>query len=892
MWEIAGLLFLVSETKDKVETGMNFFRDSLLSAGCIGDAPLLFFLDKDFDYINVIEEIFTDCLVFLCFIHTRRYFKDKVLTGKSQWTDGSFLSGGDKEELLKQVTLVRDSPNSEAYTERERKLLDMTKDLSVRAGQAVKPTSFHEYYLKNWKPCAFRWVLAYRKNLPTKGCNDTQAVESTFAAVKRMTKTEFGNKTPTLADLIMILPKILDCRTENRQKNIFNKRLVIYHKDPRYRAALESASWDLNAAGMRVFSTAINMCENKEDSMKLTDDDEIEERYTGQKTAPYIGKYRTNGKTCNCSWFAAHFFCRHIILYRKKKNLPIYENSIFHKSFQSNRFKQNSDNDDIPEDMDETISEKGYETEDDDETCDVSTPASPGMEHLLHEQMEANKKLPKNVKYNEAFDVAKLCAEYLKNTPNQVFKLYLDAFKGFSQQLRDGLSLKVLDFLCNPSAYELTKIGVGEALTEDSSSDYSPEPSTSPTASPSKPSSRIRSDMNPLSYTKPVSSTSSDTASSASSSSKESSTKRPIPKVTIREVPVHLQESMQLDCLVKGMPGDGACLFYSGAEWIFGSVEHMETLRKQAHLFIVKNWDYYLPFITLPFKETVGVGKNATQVDIKTYDEMKKFLLSNESLYCYSNSSLDLSNLANMYDMKIAIFTYSSAGSVTPHWTWVHPDPAISSKSPYKNKLCFKEMWLYNEQNVHYDLLVSRPIPTPPPTNYCYVPMSAPASGSTSTSSPSCSTSSDWMSSAALALNDITSAELEEMITENTELNDIIIDNTPETVFSPMNFMQCERGIGRPKKKRFGAPSLLKTKRNVVVDTITDDGETKKRGRGRPKGAKNKQKDEPATKKRKVEKSLRQRADTGAEQIPLVLIPVRGVKLVQTHERGIIIISL
>ena len=108
----------------------------------------------------------------------------------------------------------------------------------------------------------------------------------------------------------------------------------------------------------------------------------------------------------------------------------------------------------------------------------------------------------------------------------------------------------------------------------------------------------------------------------------------------------------------------------------------METLRKLAHLFIVKNWDYYMPFITLPFKETVGVGQNATKVDIETYDEMKNFLLSKKSLYCYSNSSLDLSN---MYDMKIAIFTYSSAGSVVPHWTWVHPDPAISAKSPYKN---------------------------------------------------------------------------------------------------------------------------------------------------------------------------------------------------------------
>ena len=301
MWEVSGLLFISSETKQKVELGMKFYRDALISAGCISSTPLIMFLDKDYDYINVIEELFPGCFVFLCFIHTRRYFKDKVFTGKSQWTDGSFLSGGDKEQLLKQLTLVRDSPTSDSYTERENKLLQMTRDLSVRAGQAVNSTTFLEYYSKNWKSCAFRWVLAYRKNLPTKGCNDTQAVESTFSAIKRISKSEFGNRTPSLTELVSFLPKILDCRTENRQKNIFNRRLVIYHKDARYRSALEAASWDLNIAGMKVFSKAIDMCENKEDCMRLLDDDTIEEKYTGLNTSSYLGKYSTNGKACNCS---------------------------------------------------------------------------------------------------------------------------------------------------------------------------------------------------------------------------------------------------------------------------------------------------------------------------------------------------------------------------------------------------------------------------------------------------------------------------------------------------------------------------------------------------------------------------------------------------------------
>ena len=84
------------------------------------EAPLIFYLDKDFDYISVIEDFFPNSYVFLCFIHTRRYFKDKVFTGKAQWTDGTFLAGGDKEQLLLQLSLVRDSPTEALYKEREK----------------------------------------------------------------------------------------------------------------------------------------------------------------------------------------------------------------------------------------------------------------------------------------------------------------------------------------------------------------------------------------------------------------------------------------------------------------------------------------------------------------------------------------------------------------------------------------------------------------------------------------------------------------------------------------------------------------------------------------------------------------------------------------------------
>ena len=132
-------------------------------------------------------------LVLLCTMHVLRYFKDKVFTGRAYWGDAgekNYMSGGEKEELMSQIVLLRDSPSQELNNEREAKLLKMSKDLSIRPGQVTKPVEFLAYYQKNLKSCAFRWVFAYRKNLPTLGANDTQASESTFRAIKYYSKLE------------------------------------------------------------------------------------------------------------------------------------------------------------------------------------------------------------------------------------------------------------------------------------------------------------------------------------------------------------------------------------------------------------------------------------------------------------------------------------------------------------------------------------------------------------------------------------------------------------------------------------------------------------------------------------------------------------------------------
>ena len=83
-----------------------------------------------------------------------------------------------------------------------------------------------------------------------------QAVESTFASIKRMTRSEFGDRTPSLTELVCILPEILDARTESRLNTAHGKRFIIYHHNPEYNEALEKASWELNAAGIRKYHEA------------------------------------------------------------------------------------------------------------------------------------------------------------------------------------------------------------------------------------------------------------------------------------------------------------------------------------------------------------------------------------------------------------------------------------------------------------------------------------------------------------------------------------------------------------------------------------------------------------------------------------------------------------
>ena len=150
-------------------------------------------------------------------------------------------------------------------------------------------------------------------------------------------------------------------------------------------------------------------------------------------------------------------------------------------------------------------------------------------------------------------------------------------------------------------------------------------------------------------------------------------------------------------------PPNGSCLETCAAVHIYENEKEGRNLKRRVNHHMAENWDgYYDEKITLPFIETVGVGKDSKTVIKNTKKEMIDFLKSDDSLFVFSNTQ-ELLAIANLFNINIHIFSYS--GEKT-WWSKVQPDPEMAATAELKYGKCVPDMFLYNEHNSHYDLLV------------------------------------------------------------------------------------------------------------------------------------------------------------------------------------------
>ena len=133
------------------------------------------------------------------------------------------------------------------------------------------------------------------------------------------------------------------------------------------------------------------MYEKREEYMELLDDGKIKETYKSGDNS-----YEVDGKSCTCSTFAQYFYCRHIVLYRTRHSLPLFDVHYFHPSLHKNS-----------EVTPRPHISAGREDEED------NSPPSPGLAMMMEEAANKKKTRTQAKKFNEGFDVGKGLAEIL-----------------------------------------------------------------------------------------------------------------------------------------------------------------------------------------------------------------------------------------------------------------------------------------------------------------------------------------------------------------------------------------------------------------------------------------------------------------------------------------------
>ena len=82
-----------SHTKNKVNSDANNpnnYNDNIDTS--------IFFVDKDFNFMNVLHQTFPTSTILLCAVHMDRYFTDKVVvTSRSYWPNsGVYITSDEK----------------------------------------------------------------------------------------------------------------------------------------------------------------------------------------------------------------------------------------------------------------------------------------------------------------------------------------------------------------------------------------------------------------------------------------------------------------------------------------------------------------------------------------------------------------------------------------------------------------------------------------------------------------------------------------------------------------------------------------------------------------------------------------------------------------------------
>lgn len=432
--EFCALAFISEETANNLRAT---FRS--LKKMCT-QIPEAFIVDKDFNEISVLKEVFGTVRILLCNFHVIKYVKNLIATAPVIVEIKSDIMANFKKMLY--------AGKEDVYQYSKTVFLASVKDIQVRV--TSKYVSLEDQFINNWDSCKEMWVACYRKGLPTLGDNTNNRIERSFWTLKQSLHARFTTL-PGIAQSIIHLVSFCDQRIAQSTTGAGLKSLRIHDTDINISALNTEASLTLNDRGCLLFHKSLKSLQKRRENM-LVESDCIRENYGDEEVI-----YRCSLTECDCTFYCSNQSpCHHILLRRELANgslSSVFDISLFHLRYRKTSM---SSLDSFAEETDNEFPHDALKETDDSMVSTMSN----------------------REKYNLMLPVVLSIATLSSCHGTNQFMAYLNIMKELQQVIRSGTNCERYSLLDASSSENNQNTGATECIISVHASEISQGPDT------------------------------------------------------------------------------------------------------------------------------------------------------------------------------------------------------------------------------------------------------------------------------------------------------------------------------------------------------------------------------------------------------------------------------
>ena len=474
--EIAMLIFLADEGAEALEFAFQSFKKATVQD------PSCFMVDKDFTELLTIAKVFPNSTPLLCQFHVLKWLRSLVSTARASAADMGVTVDIEKKSIIMDgIRSLLYAGTKEDAQAKSAKLQQEMMGVEVRVGNGDKSyyTNLGEYFLKNWEACADKWMTCERRHIPgLEEENTNNKLERLWRSMKDYLKLMTSGSS-SIAKAVRILVDYAEAVLVDSYTWDLRHEMRIAHKDPKIVEEYKHAAKELNDRGMVKFKTSVDLLLKRERLMEVeqgegevetvvrenfvkkpvaTEGDDCPSSVHSQGAKADIASgddefvkkvdkedneispeefdsktYQAGDKHCNCSWSVRSGApCRHVLLIRRTKNLPLFHRSLFNPRFWKER------NLDLLQEIvkdEEADNNNKYECVDD--PMDVKT-----------------KVLNKGDKYRMLCPLAERLLEATTRCGSKKVEVYQDEIQTMINNAKEGKSLFVRETSCAQNKQE------------------------------------------------------------------------------------------------------------------------------------------------------------------------------------------------------------------------------------------------------------------------------------------------------------------------------------------------------------------------------------------------------------------------------------------------------